>query len=182
MGKEWKQLLNLSFWASKLLQMVIAAVKLKYAYSLEGSYDQSRKHIKKQRHYFVNKGPFSQGYRFSNGHIWMWELDYNESWPLKSWCFCAVVLEKTLESPLDCKEIEPVHPKGDKSWCSFEGLMLKLNLLYFATWCEELTPLKWPWWWERLRPEDEEEDRVWDGWMASPTQLTWVWVNCRSCW
>ena len=80
------------------------------------SYDQPRQHIKKQRHYFANKSPSSQSYGFSSGHVWMWELDCEESWVLKSWCFWTVLLEKTLESPLDCKEIQPVHPKGDKSW------------------------------------------------------------------
>ena len=79
-------------------------------------YDQLRQHIKKQRHYFANKGPSSQGYGFSSSHVWMWELDYKESWALKNWCFWSVVLEKTLESPLDCKEIQPVHPKRDQSW------------------------------------------------------------------
>ena len=79
------------------------------------SYDQPRQHIKKQRYYFDNKGPSSQGYG-SHGHVWMWELDYKESWALKNWCLWTVVLEKTLESPLDCKEIQPVHPKGDQSW------------------------------------------------------------------
>ena len=80
------------------------------------SYDQPRQHIKKQRHYFVQKGSSSQGYGFSSGHVWMWELDYKESWALKNWCFWTVVLEKTLESPLDCKEIQPIHPKRDQSW------------------------------------------------------------------
>ena len=80
------------------------------------SYDQPRQHIKKQRHYFANKGPSSQGYGFPSGHVWMWELDYKESWAPKNWCFWTVVLEKTLESPLDCKEIQPVHPKADQSW------------------------------------------------------------------
>ena len=80
------------------------------------SYDQPREHIKKQRHYFVDKGPSSQGYGFSNSHVWMWELDYKESWASKNWCFWTVVLEKTLESPLDCKEIQPIHPKGNQSW------------------------------------------------------------------
>ena len=94
--------------------MVIAAMKLNDAYSLE-SYEQPRQHSKKQRHYFA-KGPSSQGYGFFCGHVWMWELDYKESWALKYWCFWGVVLEKTLESPLDCKEIQPVHPKGDQSW------------------------------------------------------------------
>ena len=80
------------------------------------SYDQSRQHIKKQRHYFANKGPSSQGYGFSSSHVCMWELDYKESWVQKNWFFLIVVLEKTLESPLDCKEIQLVHPKGNKSW------------------------------------------------------------------
>ena len=64
----------------------------------------------------VTKSPSSQGYGFSSGHVWMWELDYKESWVQKNWCFWTVVLEKTLESPSDCKEIQPVHPKGDQSW------------------------------------------------------------------
>ena len=72
--------------------------------------------IKKQRHYFANKSPSSQDYGLSSSHIWMWELDYKESWVLKNWCFWTMVLEKTLESPLDCKEIQPVHPKGNQSW------------------------------------------------------------------
>ena len=80
------------------------------------SYDQPRQCIKNQRHYFVNKGPSSQGYGFSSSHVWMWELDYKESWVPKNLCFWTVVLEKTLESPLDCKEIQAVHPKGDQSW------------------------------------------------------------------
>ena len=81
--------------------------------------------------YFANKGPSSQGYGFSSGHVWMWELDYNKSWAPKNWCFWTVVLEKTLESPLDCKEIQPVHPKGNQSWI-FTGLMLKLKLQNFG--------------------------------------------------
>ena len=91
------------------------------------SYDQPRQKIKKQRHYFVNKGPSSQGYGFSSGHVWMWELDYKESWVPKNWCFWTVVLEKTLESPLDCKEIQPVHSKGDQSWVFF-GRKVLTNL------------------------------------------------------
>ena len=73
-----------------------------------------------------------QGYGFSSGHVWMWELDCEESWVQKNWCFWTVVLEKTLENPLDCKEIQPVHPEGDQSWYSLEGLMLKLKLQYFG--------------------------------------------------
>ena len=97
-------------------------MKLKDAYSLEGnfpwkeSYNQPRQHIKKQRHYCANKGPSSQGYGFSSNHVWMWELNHKESWVLKNWCFWIVVLEKTLESPLDCEEIQPVHLKGNHPW------------------------------------------------------------------
>ena len=104
------------FWgAPKSLQMVIAAMKLKDTF-WHKSYDQPRQHIKKQKCYFVNKGTSSQGYGFSSSHVWMWELDYKESWAQKNRCFWTVVLEKTLESPLDCKEIQPVHPKSDQSW------------------------------------------------------------------
>ena len=80
------------------------------------SYDQPRQYIKKQRHHFANKGPSSQGYGFSSGHVCIWELDCEESWAPKNWCIWTVVLEKTVESPLDCKEIQSVHPKGDQSW------------------------------------------------------------------
>ena len=80
------------------------------------SYDQPRQHIKKQRHYFADKCPSGQSYGFSSSHIWMWKLDHKEGWVPKNWCFWSVVLEKTLESPLDCKEIQPVHPKGNQSW------------------------------------------------------------------
>ena len=94
------------------------------------SYDQPRQHIKKQTHYFANKGPSNQSYGFSSGHVWMWELDYKQSWVPKNWCFWTVVLEKTLESPLDCKEFKPV--KEISSEFSLEGLMLKLKLQYFG--------------------------------------------------
>ena len=80
------------------------------------SYDQLGQHIEKQRHYFVNKGPSSPGYGFSSGHVWVWKLNYKESWAPKNWRFWTVVLEKTLESPSDCKKIQPVHPKGNQSW------------------------------------------------------------------
>ena len=112
---------------------MIAAMKLKDTYSLEESSDQSRQHIKKQRHYFVNKGPSSKGYGFSSSHVWMWELDYKEADHWRIWCFWTVVLEKTLESPLDCKEIQPVHPKGDQYWV-FIG----------RTEVEAETPILWP--------------------------------------
>jgi len=91
-------------------------MKLKDACSWKESYDQQREHIKKQRHYFANKSPSSESCNFSSSHVWMWELDYKESWVPKNCYFWTVVLEKTLESPLDCKEIQPVHPKRNKSW------------------------------------------------------------------
>ena len=96
-------------------------------------YDKPRQLIKKQRHYFINKGPSSQGYDFPSSHVWMWELDYEESWALKNWCFWSVVFAKTLESPLDCKEIQPVQPKGNQFWI-FIG----------RTDAEAETPILWP--------------------------------------
>ena len=103
-----------------------------------------------------------------------------ESWVTKNWCFWAVVLEKTFESPLDCKESQPVHPNGLnihwKDWC------WSWNSNTLATWFEELTHLKRPWCWERLRAGREGEDREWDGWMASLTHWTWVWVSSESWW
>ena len=113
----------------------------------------------------------------------LWELDYKESWAPKNWRFWTVVLEKTLASPLDCKEIQPVHPKGDQSWV-FIG----------RTDGEAETPVLWPpdvkswlilkrpWYWERLRAGEEGDNRGWDGWIASPTQRTWVWVDSGSLW
>ena len=97
------------------------------------SYDQPRQHIKMQRHYFASKSPSSQDYGFSSSHVWIWELDYKESWVPKHLCFRTVVLKKTLESPLDCKEIRPVHPKGDQPWV-FIG----------RTDAEAETPTLWP--------------------------------------
>ena len=97
--------------------------------------------LKKQRRYFANKGPPSQSYGFSSHHVWMWELDYKDSWALKNWCFWTVVLQKTLESPLDCKEIKPINPKSVlnshwKDWC------WSWNSNTLAAWCEKLTPWK----------------------------------------
>ena len=133
MGKQWKQWQTI-FVGSKIsadgdcsneikrcfsprsLQMVTAAMKLKDACSLEEKHDQPRKNIKKQRHYLVDKGPSSQSYGFSSSHVWMWELDCEEGWAPKNWCFWTVVFKKTLESPLDCKGIKQVNPKGNQPW------------------------------------------------------------------
>ena len=132
MGNSGNSGLTLFFWAPKSLQMVTAAMKLKDTPWKE-SYHQPRQNIKKQRDYFVKKGPSSQGYGFSSGHVWMWELDCEEGWVPKNWCFWTVVLERTLESPLDCKEIQPVHPKGDQSW-----------VFIVRTDVEAETPILWP--------------------------------------
>ena len=112
----------------------------------------------------------------------MWELNYKESWMLKKWWFWIMVLEKTLESPFDCKEIQPVHPNGNKSWI-FIG----------RTDAESETPILWPsdaknwhwkrpWCWERLKAGGEGDDRGWDGWMASLTNWTWIWAGSGSWW
>ena len=113
--------------------MVTAAIKLKDAYSLGEKLWKPRQCIKKQRHHFADKGPSNQSYGFSSSCVWMWELDQKESWVLKNWCFWTVVVEKTLENPLDWKEIQPVHSKGDQSWV-FTG----------RTDAEAETPILWP--------------------------------------
>ena len=133
MGKQWKQWDILFFLALKSLQMVTAAMKLKDFYSLEGKFWKPRKHIKKQRHYFVNRGPSSQDYGFPSSHVWRWKLDYKESWAPKNWCFWTLVLEKTLESPVDCKEIQSVHHKGDWSWVFIGRIYVEAE-----------TPIIWP--------------------------------------
>ena len=132
--------------------------------------------VKNQRYYFANKGLSSQSYSFSSSHVRMWELDHKEGWAPKNWCFWTVVLEKTLDSTLDCK-IKPVNPKGNQSWI-FIG----------RTDANAETPILWPpdaksWfiWKEKLRA-GEGDDRGWDGWMASLTQWTWVWVDSGSWW
>jgi len=111
----------------------------------------------------------------------MWELDCKENWAPKNWCFWTMVLEKTLESPLDCKEIQSVYPKGNQSWI-FIGRTDAEAANTLATWFEEPTHWKRPWCWEKLKVRGEGDDRGWDGWMASPTQWSWVWVNSGSWW
>ena len=156
-------------------------MKLKEVYSLEEKLWPNWQYIKKQRHYFAKKGPSSQSYGFFSSHVWMWEFDCKQVWAPKNWCFWIVVLEKTLESPLDSKEIQPVHPKGNQSW------------IFIVQTDEAETPILWPldaknwhiwkdWYWERLKEGGEGDDRGWDGWMASPIQWVWVWVNSGSWW
>jgi len=104
----------------------------------------------------------------------MWELEYKESWTPKNWCFCTMVLKKTLESPLDIKEIQPVHPKGDQPWIFIGRTDAETET--------ELTHLRRLWCWERLKAGGEGDNRGWNGCMASPTQWTWVWINSESLW
>ena len=138
-----------------------------------------RQHIEKQKHYFANKGPYSQGYGFSSSYVWMWELDHKESWVLKNSCFWTVVLEKTSKSPWDRKEIKLVNPKGNQS---LEELILMLKCWYLVTWYEGLNHWKRPWCWERLKAGGKRDDRGWDGWRASLTRWSWVWASSGSWW
>ena len=169
--------------APKPLQMVIAAVKLKDAYSLKESYDQPRQHIKKQRHYFANKGPSSEGYGFSSSHVWIWDLDYKESWALKNWCFWTVELEKILESPLDCKEIQPVNPKGNQPWifigridAEAEAPILWLPIV--KNWLTGKDPDSGKDW--RQEEKGTAEDKM-VGWHHL-LDWTWVWASSGSWW
>ena len=112
---------------------------------------------------------------------WMWELDHKESWLPKNWCFWTVVLEKTLESPLDCKEIQPVHPKGNQSWI-FIGLTMKVKFQYFGCLMWRTDSLEKTLMLEGLEVGGEGDDRGWDDWMASSTQWVWVWASFRRWW
>ena len=142
------------------------------------SYDKPRQHIKKQRHHCVENGPSSQSYGFSSSHEWIWKLDHKEGWAPKNCCFQSMMLEKTLEGPLDCKEIQPINPIGNQSWIFIGRTDAEAEPPgTLATWYEELTHWKWAWCWERLEAGGEGADREWDGWMASSTQGTWVWAN-----
>ena len=149
------------------------------------SYDQPRKHIKKQRQYFANIGPSSQSYGFSSSHVWMWELDHNEGWALKNWCFWTVVLEKTLESPLDCKVIKPVNSKGNQSW-----------IFIRRTDTEVEAPILWPHdeknWLIRKDPDAGKDWRQEEKGMTEDKMIGWhhrldglefeqVWASSR-CW
>ena len=116
MGKQWKQWGALFSLAPKSLQMVSATMKLKDTCSLEEKLDQPRQHIKKPRQYLAKEGSYSQSYGFSISRVQMWEMKNKKGWALKNCCFWTVVLEKTLESPLDCKEIKPVNPKRNQPW------------------------------------------------------------------
>ena len=132
-GETVETVTDFIFWGSKITEGGDCSHEIKILAPWKKSYDKPRQDVRKQRHYFVNKGPSSQGYGFSSSHVWMWELYHKESWVWKNLCLWTVVLEKTLESPLDCKAIQPVHPKGNQSWV-FIG----------RTDAEAETPVLWP--------------------------------------
>ena len=166
MGKQW----NTLFWgAPNHCGCWLQPWNKKTLTPWKKSYNQLRQYIKRQRHYFTNKGLSSQGYDFPSSHVWMWELEYEESWKLKNWCFWTVMFEKTPESPLDCNKIQSVHPKGNQSW-----------LFIGRTDFEAETPIFWPpdmkswliwevWSWNDWRQEEkrmtEDEMDVWHHWL-----------------
>ena len=181
MGKQWKQCQIYFGGGSKVTAGGDCSHEIKRCLHLRRKVMTNLDSIFKSRD-IANKGPSSLGYGFSSGHVWMWDLDCEESWALKSWCFWIAVLEKTLENPLDCKEIQPDHSEGDQPWNVFGINDAKVE-----------TPVLWPphakcwligrlWCWEGLGPGREWDDRGWDGWMASLTRWTWVWVNSGSWW
>ena len=179
MGKQWKQWQTLNqncglqnhcrWWLQPWNQKVLA--------SWEKSYDKLIQHIKKQRYYFANKGPSSQSYGFSSSHVWMWELDRKEGWGPKNWWFWTVVLEKTLENPLDCKEIKPVNAKGNQSWM-FIG----------RTGSEAKAPVLWPpdakSWLIRKDPDAGKDWRQEEKGMTEDEMVGWHhWLDgCESEW
>ena len=126
---------------------------------------------------------YSQNYGLSSSHVWMWELDHKEGWAPKNWCFWNVVLKKTLESPLDCKEIQPVDPKGNQPrvFIRRTDTEVEAPILWLRD-AKNCTHWKRPWCWERLKTKVEEGSRGWDGWMASSIQWTWTWVNSGRWW
>ena len=180
-GETMETVRDFIFLVFKITADIDCSHEIKILVPWKKSYD-NRQYIKKQRHYFTDKSPSSQSYGFSSSHVWRWELDYKESWALKNWCFRTIVLEKTLESPLNFKEIQPVHPKGNQPW-TFVG----------RTDAEAETLILWPpdvknWliWKDPDAGKDwrkEEKERIEDdGWMASPTWWTWVWASSGSWW
>ena len=132
---------------------------------------------------FAFHGLCSQSYMFSSSHVWMWELDHKEGWAPKSWCFWTVVLEKTLESLLDCKEIKPVHPKGNQPWifigrtdAEVEAPIFDHLMMQRANSLEKTLMLG------KIEGRGEGDNRGWDSWMASLTQWTWVWASSGRWW
>ena len=179
MGKQWQ---TLFIWAPNSLQMVIAAMKLKDAYSWKESYDQPRCHIKKQKYYFDDKSPSSQSYDFSSSHVWMWELDHKERWAPKNWCFELWCWRRLLRVPWTVKRSNQPILKEISLEYSLEGLMLKLKFQYFGHLMRRTDSLEKTLMLGKIEGRRRRDDRGWDGWMASPTLWTWVWVSSESWW
>ena len=157
MGKQWEQWQTLFWGGSKITADGDCSHEIK-RHMLLGRKAMTNldSNIEKERHYFASKAPSSQSYGSSSSHVWMWELDYKEIWAPKNWCFRTVVLDKTLESPLDCKEIKLVNSKGNQSWIFiWEDWCWSWNSNTLASWCKELTHWKRPWCWERLKAGGE---------------------------
>ena len=152
---------RLFFLGSKITADGDCSHEIKTLVPWKKSYDQPREHIKKQRHHFADKCPSSQSYGFSSSGVQMWEKDHEKGWAPKNWCFWIVVVERTLQSPLDCKEIEPVSPKWNEPWI-FIGRTDAEADNTLVTWCKQLTHWKRPWCWERLRARKKGSDRGWD--------------------
>ena len=170
MGKQWKQK-DFLLRGSKTTADGDCSSEIQRCFLLGRK---ARQCIKKQRHYFANKGLSSQSYGFSSGHVWIWEFDHKESRALENWWFWTVVLEKTIESPLDCKEIQPVNPKGDQSW-----------VFIWGTDAEAEAPILWPPDAESpLIRKDPEAGKHWrqEKGLTSPTQWTWVWASSGRWW
>ena len=150
----------------------------------EKSYDKPRQCIEKKKYHFADKGLYNQSYDFSSSHVWMWELDYKESWASKNWCFWTVMLEKTDSWESLGLQGDPTRPflKEISPEYSLERLMLKLKLQYFGHLMQRAVSLEKALMLERLRVVGEGDDRGWDGWMASVIQWAWVWVGSGSWW
>ena len=125
----------------------------------------------------TDKGPSRQSYGFSSSHVWTWELDHKEGWVPKNWCFQTVVLEKTLESPLNSKETKPVNPKGNQTWIFIGKTDAEAEVLIIGCLMWRANSLEKTLCWERLRAGGEGDDRGWDGWIASLTQWRWIWAD-----
>ena len=165
---------------------MIITLSLLSSVTWKQSYDQPRQHIKKQRHYFANKGLSSQDYGFSSSHVWMWELDYKESWGPKNWCFWTVnwcfCWRRLLRVPWTARRSNQSILKDISPGCSLEGLMLKLKHQYFGHLMQRADLFEKTLMLGKIEGRRRGDDSGWDGWMASPTQWTWVWVDSGSRW